>query len=45
MKVLIVGSDEVYSIERFYETHLLNAHIHVEKFPAQSVFMPITNLP
>jgi spore maturation protein CgeB len=38
MKILIVGSDEVYSIERFYETHLLNAGINVDKFPAQSIF-------
>jgi spore maturation protein CgeB len=38
MKILIVGSDEVYSIERFYERHLLDAGVKVAKFPAQSIF-------
>lgn len=38
MKVLIVGSDEVYSIEHFYLEYLREAGVDVSKLPAQSIF-------
>lgn len=38
MKVLIVGSTEVYAIERFYAKHLVNSGVEVEIFAAQSLF-------
>ncbi|HVU57442.1 MAG TPA: glycosyltransferase [Puia sp.] len=38
MKILIVGSDKVYSIENFYVRHMRQAGADVRNFPAQRFF-------
>jgi spore maturation protein CgeB len=38
MKVLFVGSDHVWSLERFYRKYFLEADTGVELFPAQNMF-------
>lgn len=38
MKILIVGSDKVFSIENFYLKHLKSLGVDVERFTAQSIF-------
>ncbi len=38
MKILIVGSDKVYSIENFYVRHMREAGAELENFPAQRIF-------
>jgi spore maturation protein CgeB len=38
MRILIVGSDEVWSLERIYKKHLRELGIDVELFPIQSYF-------
>ncbi|HLI94308.1 MAG TPA: glycosyltransferase [Puia sp.] len=38
MRVLIVGSDEVWSLEKYYGKNLGNAGVGVRSFPAQSIF-------
>lgn len=38
MKVLIVGSDEIYAIENYYVQHLTDIGISVQLYPAQKFF-------
>jgi spore maturation protein CgeB len=38
MKLLIAGSDEVWSLERYYIRHLQNAGVDVKICPVQSIF-------
>ena len=38
MKILIAGSDEVWSLEKFYIKHLMNAGVEVKVCPVQSIF-------
>ncbi|HEV2353609.1 MAG TPA: glycosyltransferase [Puia sp.] len=38
MKVLIAGSDEVWSLEKYYGKNMGEAGVEVSSFPAQSIF-------
>lgn len=38
MKLMIVGSDEIYAIENFYVKYLLEEGVKVNHFPAQRIF-------
>lgn len=38
MKILVVGSDQIFAIENFYVKHLRNLGVQVIHFPAQRIF-------
>ncbi len=38
MRILILGSDRVFSIEKYYARYLAASNVTVSKFPAQNIF-------
>jgi len=43
MKLLIAGSDEVWSLEKYFIKHLTNAGVQVQICPVQSIFLSYYN--